>query len=103
MHYDEPSISLYKRRGDCVVKYLKIRYIPEIINIIDVDIQLYQHEWKVEKREIVRKHDPRSAKIGILSSSENKYFTNERSELLRYCFYHENLHWAKIRLMHKKC
>ena len=26
-----------------------------------VDIQLYQHEWKLEKREIVWKHDARRA------------------------------------------
>ena len=26
-----------------------------------VDIQLYQHEWKMEKREMVRKHDIRRA------------------------------------------
>ena len=30
-------------------------------NIFRVDIQLYQHEWKLEKREIVWKHDARRA------------------------------------------
>ena len=31
------------------------------INIFRVDIQLYQHEWKLGKREIVWKHDARRA------------------------------------------
>ena len=33
-------------------------YLRNIYNIFRVDIQLYQHEWKLEKQEIAWKHDP---------------------------------------------
>ena len=37
-----------------------------------VDIQLYQHEWKLEKREIVWKHDARRAEcFHTISSFSN--------------------------------
>ena len=37
-----------------------------------VDVQLYQHEWKLEKREIVWKHDARRAEcFHTISSFSN--------------------------------
>ena len=40
----------------------KIRkYLTNIKQCFHIDIQLYQHEWKLGKREIVWKHDTRRA------------------------------------------
>ena len=43
-----------------------------LFNIVRVDIQLYQHEWKLGKREIVWKHDAwRAECFHTISSSPN--------------------------------
>ena len=39
-----------------------------------IDIQLYQHEWKLEKQEIVWKHDARRADITVYQ--QGKIFYN---------------------------
>ena len=44
-----------------LLKFFVLYYKRNIKHFIRVDIQLYQHEWKLEKREIVWKHDARRA------------------------------------------
>ena len=52
---------------NCVVYYLR-----NIKHFFRIDIQLYQHEWKLEKREIVWKHDARRAEcFHTISSFSN--------------------------------
>ena len=44
-----------------LLKFFVLYYKRNIKHFIRVDIQLYQHEWKLEKREIGWKHDARRA------------------------------------------
>ena len=44
-----------------------------------VDIQLYQHEWKLEKREIVWKHDARRAECFHTISSTHFHTIAQRT------------------------
>ena len=47
-------------------------YLRNIKHIFCVDIQLYQHEWKLEKRDTVWKHDGRRAEcFHTISSFSN--------------------------------
>ena len=47
-------------------------YLRNIKHFFRIDIQLYQHEWKLEKREIVWKHDARRAEcFHTISSFSN--------------------------------
>ena len=56
----------------CVlVLFIQVR-IKKYKTFFRVDIQLYQHEWKLEKREIVWKHDARRAEcFHAISSFSN--------------------------------
>ncbi len=40
-------------------------YYLRNVNIFHVDTQLYQDDWKLVKREIVRKHEPRVPTLHI--------------------------------------
>ena len=42
-----------------LVTYLQYDFTCNLLDIFRVDIKLYQHEWKLGKREIVWKHDTR--------------------------------------------
>ena len=46
-----------------LLKFFVLYYKRNVKHFIRVDIQLYQHEWKLEKREIVWKHDARKGRV----------------------------------------
>ena len=59
--------------GYCIINRRNFRLLfKKYKTFFRIDIQLYQHEWKLEKREIVWKHDARRAEcFHTISSFSN--------------------------------
>ena len=58
--------------GSISITTREYQHLRNIKHFFRVDIQLYQHEWKLEKREIVWKHDARRAEcFHTISSFSN--------------------------------
>ena len=58
---NDDSMSTRKFAATLLLKFFVLYYKRNIKHFIRIDIQLYQRSWKLEKREIVWKHDAHRA------------------------------------------
>ena len=70
-----------------LLKFFVLYYKRNIKHFFRIDIQLYQHEWKLEKREIVWKHDARRAECFRTISSFSNFHEYQHGK----CFIFLNL------------
>ena len=63
-------------------RFLHIRLLQDNY-IYTNDIQLYQHEWKLEKREIVWKHDARKNVLYFFYNIAQRTLTEKWREIFR--------------------